>query len=379
MAILLSRYTTELRFLSKWSDEEIGLGAYPIYEESHRESLNKKIRNHYAFHEIGFETPKMFALRLESKMNMIMPYFNELFKTTIDSFNPFLTMDYTVDENGNQISSTGKTDSKIGKDNVTHEKKDTIESTKDGGSDSSESSARNSNSENSRHEDYDRTTDKRVDVFSKEGGHKNVKSGGQENVRSGSEKNKDVIGNVYKHGLNIDSDTPEGFVTTDSIEKDTWASGARKYRERTEKESPDENTKTYNNVKDDTTFKNITDDFTYKPETKDINNYDRIHSLDIAGSDGNESVKEILNRIYGVQSYEFGKNVGNTKSKDIVERIEELVTVIDNMSASGNKTHYKGFNGKTMSEMLKEFRETILNIDMMIIEELSPLFITILN
>lgn len=375
----MSRYTTELRYLSEWTDKQLGLGDYPIYDEAYRSKLNEKIRNHYAFHEIGFETPKMFAMRVKSRMAIIMPYYNDLYKSTLNQFNPFLTMDYTVDFNGNEISSTGKTDSKVSKDTGSHEKSDTFESVKNGGSDSTEISDSSSVSKSTKHDDFDTTTDKREDVFSKEGGHMNVKSGEQDNVRSGSEKNQNTSGNVYKHGLSIDSETPEGFVTTDSIEKDTWASGARKYRERTEQETPDNSTKTYNNVKDTTTFKNVTDDFTYKPETKDVSNYDRVHTHNENDSDDKNNIKNLLNRLYEVENFEYGKNNGQSKSKDLVERVEELITEIDNMSTSGNKSHYKGFNGKTMSEMLKEFRESILNIDMMIIEELAPLFITVLN
>ena len=44
--MLLSKYTTELRYLLEMN-YDLGLNDYPIWEESHREELNKRIKEHY--------------------------------------------------------------------------------------------------------------------------------------------------------------------------------------------------------------------------------------------------------------------------------------------------------------------------------------------
>ena len=61
---------------------------YPIWRESHREELNKKIINHYFFRQIGFETAGRFRFELNTRMNEIMPYYVELYKTTLFNYNP---------------------------------------------------------------------------------------------------------------------------------------------------------------------------------------------------------------------------------------------------------------------------------------------------
>jgi hypothetical protein len=57
----------------------MGLKSYPIFDEEYRETLNQKILNRYMFNEIGFETPQRFIFELNTKMSIIMPYYNDLY------------------------------------------------------------------------------------------------------------------------------------------------------------------------------------------------------------------------------------------------------------------------------------------------------------
>lgn len=61
---------------------------YPIWDEKHRADLEKKIIDHYYFRQIGFETPGRFKFELNKKMREIMPYFNQIWKTTKYEYNP---------------------------------------------------------------------------------------------------------------------------------------------------------------------------------------------------------------------------------------------------------------------------------------------------
>lgn len=63
------------------SGYDIGLKAsdYPLFDEEYRETLNNKILNRYMFNEIGFETPARFIFELNTKMSIIMPYYNDLY------------------------------------------------------------------------------------------------------------------------------------------------------------------------------------------------------------------------------------------------------------------------------------------------------------
>lgn len=81
-----------------------------------REELNNKILNYYKFREIGFETVGRFLDELETALNEIMPYYNQLYFSADQDYNIIYNVDYkrTIDRDlsGNTTSdSTGKTTS----------------------------------------------------------------------------------------------------------------------------------------------------------------------------------------------------------------------------------------------------------------------------
>lgn len=78
-----SKYTAVIHNLRE-QGFDFGLNDYPIFDESYREKLNKKILDHYDFYEIGQETPYLFKLFLNRTMNEIMPYYNEIYKSIIN-------------------------------------------------------------------------------------------------------------------------------------------------------------------------------------------------------------------------------------------------------------------------------------------------------
>lgn len=91
---------------------DLGLKDYPIWNEKYRDTLNKKIIDHYYFREIGFETPALFINRLNTRMREIMPYYCELYVTTQYEYNPIYNADYTTEytkTNNNRTQGTGQT------------------------------------------------------------------------------------------------------------------------------------------------------------------------------------------------------------------------------------------------------------------------------
>lgn len=88
----MSHYTTELRYIVE-SGYNIGLADYPIFDESYRAHLNDKIIEHYYFREIGLETAGLFKRLLNRKMNEIMPYYNQLYKSEMIKIEPLLRVD----------------------------------------------------------------------------------------------------------------------------------------------------------------------------------------------------------------------------------------------------------------------------------------------
>ena len=74
----MSKYTITIKNLID-NNFDFGLQDYPIWNETYRETLNKKILNHYYENEIGFETASLFKFYLNSKMAEIMPYYNKIY------------------------------------------------------------------------------------------------------------------------------------------------------------------------------------------------------------------------------------------------------------------------------------------------------------
>lgn len=110
----MSKYTTELRYICEsfaGLNKSVGYKSvrqtieearplifnfpYPIYEQSHKEELETKIIKHYYTREIAFETVGLFQLKLDAKMNEIMPYYNQLYKSAALEYDILDNVDYT--------------------------------------------------------------------------------------------------------------------------------------------------------------------------------------------------------------------------------------------------------------------------------------------
>lgn len=113
----MSKYTTEVRYICEVNSErtegsvadyikdswqKIFNFDFPIWDEDYRQVLCTKILKHYYTREIGFETVGLWRLKLETKMNEIMPYYNELYLTTTMKYNPLYDADYYRTTNGNE-------------------------------------------------------------------------------------------------------------------------------------------------------------------------------------------------------------------------------------------------------------------------------------
>ena len=122
----MSKYTTEIRFICEtacgfeesrgYSDVEEILTksapkifdfSFPIFDEMYRLPLERKILKHYYTQEIGEETVGLWKLRLNMRLNEIMPYYNKLYESELYKFNPLYDVDYYREgnRNGNQNDS----------------------------------------------------------------------------------------------------------------------------------------------------------------------------------------------------------------------------------------------------------------------------------
>ncbi len=95
---------------------------YPFYDETKRTEFETNFLKHFYMREIGLETYPLFKLKLDDKLNTIMPYYNKLFAATSEEYAPY-TDDYTTttehDNTLNQTSSTTNKDTINGTTNGT--------------------------------------------------------------------------------------------------------------------------------------------------------------------------------------------------------------------------------------------------------------------
>ena len=276
----MSKYTTELRYLIE-NNFDIGLKDYPIFDENYRESLNRKIINHYYFREIGMETAELFKRYLNNTMREIMPYYNQLYKSELLEFNPFYNVDKTVtaDKNNNSVSDF------VG----------------------------NISGKNTQTADTENTQT----------------NNGKQQTTTAATSTGESVGNstTTNKNKNVSSDTPQGFLSINSIENETYASAA----EMGNAESINNSKATSNNAENGIT------DQTTADKTKATGN-----SKSNATTETDTANKTTSNDFENYVSHVIGKS-----------------------------------EGETYSEMLMKFRETFLNIDMMIIDELKTCFMMI--
>lgn len=108
----MSKYTTQVRFICETqsglkesvdgaSVNEIIQNAipnifdfsFPIFDEAYRNVLCTKILKHYYTREIGLETYGLWKLKLDTKLNEIMPYYNKMYESANLEYNPLYNID----------------------------------------------------------------------------------------------------------------------------------------------------------------------------------------------------------------------------------------------------------------------------------------------
>lgn len=69
---------------------------FPIFDEEYRPVLCKKILKYFYTREIGYETAGLWKLKLNTKMEVIMPYYNQLYESEKIEFNPLGDVNYKL-------------------------------------------------------------------------------------------------------------------------------------------------------------------------------------------------------------------------------------------------------------------------------------------
>jgi len=183
----LSKYTTELKNILD-SGFDLGMKDYPVISEEYRTKLNAKIFNHYMFNEIGFETVSVFKHYLNTTMDEIMPYYNQLLQSELLVMNPLLSFERKV----NSEKDTGSTVTK--------------------------------NSESTTNQSLDNTTT--IDNTTTANTDESTTTGVDTTQDTTNHLVKNNVVNDIGNGKDIFSDTPQALLTNTNIDTNYYATNA---------------------------------------------------------------------------------------------------------------------------------------------------------
>ena len=83
----MAKYTLELRTIYEDPNFKLFDFDYEFYDNALKSNFERKFFEHYYFDEIGFPTIQKFKHMLKAKLNLIMPYYKQLYNIEVQSIN----------------------------------------------------------------------------------------------------------------------------------------------------------------------------------------------------------------------------------------------------------------------------------------------------
>lgn len=350
----MSTYTTQLRYICEqyagrtesadYRDTPAVIAAarpkifdfpYPLYDPTYKAALETKIINHYYFREIGEETAAQFKFQLARTMNEIMPFYNDLYKSADIEFNPLYDVDYYKDHAGSDNRQKHSSETGLGTTRTTENgtTSDTTEFT----------GTTETTTEGSRSTEIDSTNTRTLNLTDTD----TVNLTDTKTNNTTDTKTYNTKDTVRR------SDTPQGGLT--GIEANTYLSEATI----TDKTGTEAIARTGT----ETTAKTGTDTVTHTGTDTAV--LDETQEATESSSATQES--ESTTTESGTSS-KTGQTVSNDE-KTGSENIDGTDKYLDHV--------YGKMGGVSYSEMLMKYRESLINIDMMIINDLEVCFMNI--
>ena len=362
----MSKYTTEVRYICEKyagldvSADYLSIGEiierargtvfnfdYPIFDESYRSVLETKILKHFYTREIGEESVGLWKLRLDSRMNEIMPYYNQRYASELIKFNPLYDTELATSRN----------------DTFNSDKNDNnVRNTVNDGADITNSY----NVKNVTDSGREIETLSGSDVYSQTGTIASAHTG-NDNVAYDDRDSADddttieTWTNEKTTDMHYESDTPQSTIS--AINDSNYATSFTKDTHERKNDNLSSNSDNYTKTHDKTEHNNHNDTRTTYNDTvtqtfnkSDTTQYGKTDTTQFGKiTDTTDNLSHVLN---------FGKTTseGEVKIQGLKTTDEWLETMV------GKR------NSKSYSQMLNEFRTTFLNIDMEIINELNDLF-----
>ena len=333
----MSIYTTQLRWIverkmyeSHSSDYSacyayLGLDSYPIFDESYRPILNDKIIRHFYFREIGFETAAQFAFFMRRTMDENMPLFNKYYETEGFVIDPLTNKKYGWRETYSMNQEGAGSEASTGSKNTTLGRVDGTNETMTYGK--TDTDVR----------DYGRRDDSTTTT---EFGHT------VGTVNGGSDTNTE--GAV--HEREIHSDTPMNQISNEGVHNLNYATDV-----------------TYNDREQ------VTGNVTEYGGTTNTTNGGSDTTIGATVSGGRDTDTRTLGGS-DTRSNAF------TRTDTGAESNTGEVHSTKDLDETGEREHtVEGYDGVSPALLLKEWRETFINVDMMVINSLEKLFFGLWN
>ena len=339
----MAEYTAELGKLIQLNFHP-ALDSYPIFDEEYRNILNTKIIRHYWFREIGQETADRFNFYLETKMWEIMPYYNQMYKSELLEIDPLTNFSTTALKK--RLKDLTRKDGTTGSDqhtldvesseNITGEKKNTgtVDTTKSG----TDNNTRTDNLSETINTEQTTTNNLTTET-------QNHTTGEGTNNTSGNKNS--TFRDVAQAPIPSTNPSTDGYITTQTIDTTTEQSETTSEENGTGS-TTNTGTVTIDGEQTRTNSGTLKDERTTSDDETVTNNLTENTDESKTGTS-----KDTFDRSYTEQ----------------LERTDNETETVEHTTS--------GYQNITASDLLLKYRETFLNIDRMIIEELEPLFMRI--
>ena len=349
----MAKYTIELNELISLGFH-LNLDDYPIFNEDYRAHLNKEIIEHFYFREIGQEPPERFNFFLKRKMAEIMPYYNQLYQSELIKFDPLSTV---------YMETSGDTKRKKYNENTNdYNQNNTLNASETYASniDRSNTFKLEDTQDTTNNSNYQKSGDRTQDIVTNELTTNDLKT--ETNTVSDSDGTTDtngvkntVFSDIPQAGITTTTTTaPDGTITTETTGYATTTTN-----ESTNEHSTTTAHQTSDSVATNTGTVNVDGKSNLTENWKENGS-----AVDVGNSKQNQNSNEVTNTKEDYQK----ANILNEKTDRINREHGKEKENIEN-------TEYrKGRLGVSPSDLLIKYRQTFLNIDMLIINDLETLF-----
>lgn len=380
----MSDYTTQIRFICESKSgltESVGFNGikeaiensvddifsfdWPIFDEAYRVPLEIKILRHFYTREIGEETFGLWQLRLCDRLNVIMPYYNQLYRSELIKFNPMYDVDLT-------------TEHERANDGVMNRSEHADFSRED---QSERDNKRNSVDDGSNETDFVGNKNSRGTNEQIEGMSSNNESTGSENSTSNSKNwatnvsSSDGVNEGTRSNKNVNrfSDTPQGNVNIGGGPNDGNASAESVFGNGylTNVTIVDDETKTNDKNKSESLSDDTSEGLVNQTISRNDNTTNKT-DRSLSGADDRTDNESSNTKNYTSNVHDSNENEKVTGSGSHTNDVTGKTTTMNTEDFIQRVSGKRG--GLTYSKMLDEFRKTFLNIDRMVLNDLESLF-----